>query len=312
MRLITDEDGDVVFSASYDAWGNTLSLTDSVPDGGWMYRYVGVYGCRFDIDTGLTYMRQRWYSAHAQRFLSRDVRWAANRYIYASNNSPSRIDPMGTDPLGDAQQATETVGSAADAPQSQAIADIQSYLQQALQNNAQALQTNNPATPQNPQAISLMAPEDPNDTLLVNNFAASHFPPDALTVMIHGNVGMNSTNFFYVPGGNPRMGVNGFVSWINDMSSPNVSVGLLLLDLPPIDPSQQPIFMFSCNSGRRLRDGHIVAQDISNGTGRIVVSPNDGIRFWAPDSINFEGKTSSPSYNVFYPGGTSGVPLVPP
>jgi hypothetical protein len=42
-------------------------------------------------------MRQRWYDATLQRFISRDLIKKPNRYYYASDNPVSIIDPSGTD-----------------------------------------------------------------------------------------------------------------------------------------------------------------------------------------------------------------------
>lgn len=80
-----------------DAWGNILSVSDSVP-GGWMYRYMGMWGCRLDADTGLVYCQARWLDPTIQRFISRDILRSQNRYNYAANNPASLIDPLGEAP----------------------------------------------------------------------------------------------------------------------------------------------------------------------------------------------------------------------
>jgi RHS repeat-associated protein len=99
VRKVTDDEGDVVFSASYSPWGQTLSVTDNVP-GGWPYRFVGALGVRWDEATGLHYMRQRWYDAGLRRFVSRDplgLSSGANLYTYTNNAPSSLIDPAGLD-----------------------------------------------------------------------------------------------------------------------------------------------------------------------------------------------------------------------
>jgi RHS repeat-associated protein len=53
-----------------DDWGNQLASTsDSVPDGGFQYRFVGAYDVRWDAAMGLYYMRQRWFDPTLQRFM---------------------------------------------------------------------------------------------------------------------------------------------------------------------------------------------------------------------------------------------------
>jgi RHS repeat-associated protein len=97
VRMVTDSSGTIVMRAEYDGWGGVLSVTDNVP-GGMPYRFVGALGVRWDPETQLLYMRQRWYDSSIQRWISRDPVRAVNRYIY-SNNNPSRLeDPMGLTP----------------------------------------------------------------------------------------------------------------------------------------------------------------------------------------------------------------------
>ena len=62
------------------------------------YRYIGSLGVRFDSATGLHYMRQRWYDASLQRFISRDALRSNNRYEYAAGSPANLIDKTGLEP----------------------------------------------------------------------------------------------------------------------------------------------------------------------------------------------------------------------
>lgn len=53
IRMVTDENGDVVLRREFDAWGGELAGSfDSVP-GGFDYGFVGAAGCRKDPASGL-------------------------------------------------------------------------------------------------------------------------------------------------------------------------------------------------------------------------------------------------------------------
>lgn len=56
VRAVTSSAGEVVFAASYDAWGNQLSVTDDVPDGGFMYRFMGRWGVRWDAESNRAFL----------------------------------------------------------------------------------------------------------------------------------------------------------------------------------------------------------------------------------------------------------------
>lgn len=98
IRMVTDENGDVVLRRDFDAWGGELAGgLDNVP-GGFAYGFVGAAGCRRDSATGLVYMRQRWYHPQLRQFVSRDpigLAGGTNLYTYCANAPTDYIDPTG-------------------------------------------------------------------------------------------------------------------------------------------------------------------------------------------------------------------------
>lgn len=86
---VTDENSNVVANFEYDAWGNILKeagpFSSSVP-----FRYSGY---RYDTETKLYYLQQRYYNPELGRFLTRDTFYgfqdapiSQNLYAYVSNN----------------------------------------------------------------------------------------------------------------------------------------------------------------------------------------------------------------------------------
>ncbi|SOD21490.1 RHS repeat-associated core domain-containing protein [Variovorax sp. YR752] len=107
-RELTDEEGSVIWSASYRAWGNTLRMEAAQADDDWEpgtlpqaqhaieqnLRFQGQY---FDTETGLHYSRFRYYDPDVGRFVSQDpigLEGAQNLYMYAPNPT-GWIDPFG-------------------------------------------------------------------------------------------------------------------------------------------------------------------------------------------------------------------------
>ncbi|MCK2005057.1 RHS repeat-associated core domain-containing protein [[Brevibacterium] frigoritolerans] len=99
ITTVTDEVGTIVASFQYDAWGNHLkesgSFASQVP-----FRYAGY---RYDIETKLYYLQQRYYNPDIGRFLTLDPVLGdkenpitQNGYVYADNNPVMLIDPQGT------------------------------------------------------------------------------------------------------------------------------------------------------------------------------------------------------------------------
>lgn len=80
------------------AFGETLATSfDNVP-GGMLYGWIGSLGDRYDPETQLHYMRQRWYDPTLQRFISRDpigLKGGNNLYAYVANSPTNLVDPSG-------------------------------------------------------------------------------------------------------------------------------------------------------------------------------------------------------------------------
>ncbi|MCP5417598.1 MAG: VCBS repeat-containing protein [Chromatiaceae bacterium] len=95
-RLLTDAAGNATDSYAYDAYGLQLSATGSTPNNN---RFAGE---QLDPDTGLYYLRARWYDPEIARFITRDPfagdieqPLTLNPYLYANANPVNMIDPTG-------------------------------------------------------------------------------------------------------------------------------------------------------------------------------------------------------------------------
>jgi RHS repeat-associated protein len=86
----------------YDAWGQVRWSEGSPLDQG----YCGSLQHRRDAESGLVYMRARYYEPWTGRFLSEDPAMdGANWYVYCTNDPVNRVDPDGeTDSVSRAQQ----------------------------------------------------------------------------------------------------------------------------------------------------------------------------------------------------------------
>ena len=94
-RILTDADGIVTATASYNAFGSIRSASgESVSDG-----WVGTLGVERDNATGLIFMRNRYYDPVAGRFTQRDpIGYTAgdvNWYRYCGNAPEDYYDPFG-------------------------------------------------------------------------------------------------------------------------------------------------------------------------------------------------------------------------
>ena len=102
---LVDEAGDTVVNYTYDSWGKVLSITGSRKDTiGQLnpFRYRGYY---YDKETGMYYLKNRYYDPELRRFISSDAvtTLAAstetlhnrNLYTYCNQNPLTRSDSNG-------------------------------------------------------------------------------------------------------------------------------------------------------------------------------------------------------------------------
>ena len=95
VQLI-DRNGNVVNNYEYDKWGNFLSNNETISN---PFKYAGEI---FDEETGLYYLRVRYYDPKDGRFINEDSfegtvtnPLTLNVYSYVSNNPLLYIDPSG-------------------------------------------------------------------------------------------------------------------------------------------------------------------------------------------------------------------------
>jgi len=92
---ILDENGNTVVSYGYDAWGAPLWCTGELAETLGKVQPFRYRGYVFDEETGLYYLRSRYYRAEWCRFLNADVLIEVNLYDYCLNNPIMQNDLMG-------------------------------------------------------------------------------------------------------------------------------------------------------------------------------------------------------------------------
>ena len=93
MDGVYSEGGEKIKEYNYDAYGNEIEQnpTDTNP-----YRYCSE---NYDTETGLIYLRARYYDPELGRFLTEDpVKDGLNWYVYCGNNPVNFVDPSGMKP----------------------------------------------------------------------------------------------------------------------------------------------------------------------------------------------------------------------
>ena len=89
---VTDDTGVIVNNYEYDAFGVQIS-SDSAPS---PFGYCGEY---LDNESGLIYLRNRYYSSEAGRFITEDpIKDGMNWYAYCDNNPVMLVDSLGLAP----------------------------------------------------------------------------------------------------------------------------------------------------------------------------------------------------------------------
>ena len=100
---ILDENGNTVVSYGYDAWGSPLWCTGELAETLGMVQPFRYRGYVYDEETGLYYLRSRYYNAERCRFVNSDsliceliAIGAHNTYSYCGNNPILRSDVSGS------------------------------------------------------------------------------------------------------------------------------------------------------------------------------------------------------------------------
>jgi RHS repeat-associated protein len=111
VRQLSDDVGAVTDTYTYDAFGVPLATSGSTPN---HFLYAGE---RFETDLGLYYLRARYYSPAAGRFLTADPFQGRifdpptlHKYTYTQNDPVNRIDPSGEESLLTIMLAVVIVG----------------------------------------------------------------------------------------------------------------------------------------------------------------------------------------------------------
>lgn len=104
MTALIDHDGNVVVKYTYDSWGNVRKIEGSLADTIGVqnpFRYRGYY---FDQETGMYYLKNRYYDPKLRRFICADSLKALkagedfcgkNLYIYCNGNPVAMLDDEG-------------------------------------------------------------------------------------------------------------------------------------------------------------------------------------------------------------------------
>ena len=93
---ILDENGNTVVSYGYDAWGAPLWCTGELAETLGKVQPFRYRGYVFDWETGLYYLRSRYYSNQFCRFLNADSLYASNLFSYCHNEPVQFVDVDGT------------------------------------------------------------------------------------------------------------------------------------------------------------------------------------------------------------------------
>ena len=94
---ILDENGNTVVSYGYDAWGAPLWCTGELAETLGKVQPFRYRGYVFDEETGLYYLRSRYYNPRWGRFVNADQKIGKNCFLYCSANPICCVDQSGRD-----------------------------------------------------------------------------------------------------------------------------------------------------------------------------------------------------------------------
>ena len=97
IGLIDSANTEVV-KYTYDAWGKPLSVIGSLANTIGYYNPFRYRGYVYDVETGLYYLRSRYYNPRWGRFINADGLVKGNLFCYCVNSPLSNIDSSGKEP----------------------------------------------------------------------------------------------------------------------------------------------------------------------------------------------------------------------
>ena len=101
VAMLTNADGEVVASYTFDAYGNAQQENT-------VYNPFGYRGEYADSETGFIYLRARYYDPTTGRFINEDpIRDGLNWYVYCENNPIVFVDPWGLEVATDYEEFAE-------------------------------------------------------------------------------------------------------------------------------------------------------------------------------------------------------------
>ena len=92
---ILDENGNTVVSYGYDAWGAPLWCTGELAETLGKVQPFRYRGYVFDEETGLYYLRSRYYNPNCGKFINADAIISGNLFAYCYNSPVKRVDTCG-------------------------------------------------------------------------------------------------------------------------------------------------------------------------------------------------------------------------
>jgi RHS repeat-associated protein len=94
---LTDNEGNLIQSYIYDAFGNILSVDSYPPGRGTITNRYRFSTKEYSSKSGLIYFGARYYDPRVGRWITKDLIPAVNLYVYCKNNPLNLVDPFGLD-----------------------------------------------------------------------------------------------------------------------------------------------------------------------------------------------------------------------